>query len=66
MQKNKNINIQEEFDNLNNYHKYNTTTNTSIKLNTSESLNQTYINTDSTLNPKIEKKNYVYKKKYCT
>ena len=62
MQKNKNINIQEEFDNLNNYHKYNTSTNTSIKLNTSESLNQTYINTDSTLNPKIEKKNYVYKK----
>jgi hypothetical protein len=56
MQKNKNINIQEEFDNLNNYHKYNTSTNTSIKLNTSESLNQTYINTDSTLNPKIEKK----------
>ena len=62
MQKNKNINIQEEFNNINNYHKYNTSTNTSLKLNTSESLNQTYINTDSTLNPKIEKKNYVYRK----
>ena len=62
MQKNKNINIQEDFNNINNYHKYNTSTNTSLKLNTSESLNQTYINTDSTLNPKIEKKNYVYRK----
>jgi Dullard-like phosphatase family protein len=62
MQKNKNIDIQEDIEQINSFHKYNTSTNTSLNLNTSESLNQTYINTDSTLNPKNEKKNYVYKR----